>query len=78
MRTPGLPRIITLHASGRRRRKKVTGSQLSTMRPEHPWWDFSNKGVEDVDAGLGREHLPREQSRDNTIGKGSGLPACGS
>lgn len=48
------------------------------MWPEHPWWDFSNKGVEDVDAGLGREHLPREQSQDNTIGKGSGLPACGS
>lgn len=45
------------------------------MWPEHPWWDFSNKGVEDIDAGLGREHLPREQSQDNTIGKGSGLPA---
>ena len=52
--------------------ENMTGTQLGMPWPQHPPWDFSNKG-QDADAWFGLVHLLSEQSQDQTMRKSAGL-----
>lgn len=52
--------------------ENTTGTQLGMPWPQHPPWDFNNKG-HDADAWSGLGHLLSEQSQDHTMGKCAGL-----